>query len=42
MLMCSPSTGGGGGREVVDLESDAGSDGPRYAGTEIGDSHVFK
>ena len=33
---------GGGGREVVESESEAGSDGPRYAGTEIGDSQVFK
>ena len=29
---------GGGGREVA--ESDAGSDGPRYAGTETGDARV--
>ena len=30
--------GGGGGREVV--ESGAGIDGPRYAGTETGDAQV--
>ena len=31
---------GGGGREVA--ESDAGIDGPQYAGTETGDARVGK
>ena len=28
---------GGGGRDVAESESDAGSDGPQYSGTETGD-----
>ena len=33
---------GGGGREVAESDSDAGSDVPRYAGTETGDAQVGK
>ena len=31
---------GGGGREVAKLKFNAGSEGPRYAGTEKGDAQV--
>ena len=33
---------GGGGKDVADSESNAGSDGPWYDGTETGDAQVGK
>ena len=33
---------GRGGREVVEWESDEGGDGPRYAGTDTGDTQMGK